>query len=360
MKKPITTFAVGLSLAVSSIVACSARETSSPDDSEDSTAITQRATTFRNPVRGGVADPWMFQHDGYYYVTYTAVDRIILARAKSVTGLAGAEAVTVWQDSTPGRGKNIWAPEFHFLNGHWYVYYTADGEGSVHQMFVLESQGSDPMGPYSFKAQLATQNDFSIDGTVLKMPDQKLYFVWSGHWNSPQSLFIASMSNPWTLDSAPVLLSSPTAGWERHGNGGEHPVNEGPEALYSGNRTFLVFSASGCETPDYALGMLEYKGGNALDPRSWSKTPWPVFARSDANWVFGPGHNSFFTSPDGKEIWNAYHAVTSSDGTPYGSCGGDRSLRLDKMNFDANGSPIFGVASATWMDVKLPSGDRGR
>lgn len=313
--------------------------------------------TVRNPLRDGTADPFMFRHDGAYYLTYTAVDRIILVRSTSVAGLATAPAVTVWQDGTAGRCCDIWAPEFHFLNGRWYVYYTAAAAGDIasHRMFVLESSGTDPMGPYTFKAKLGTQNDFSIDGTILKLNDGRLFHVWSGHLNgSPQSLYIASMSNPWTHSSGVTTLSAPTYAWERHGL-----VNEGPIALIRGNRTFVVYSGSGCSTPDYALGLLELTGSDPLSASSWTKSPNPVFRRNDAGWVFGPGHNSFFPSPDGTEVWNAYHAVTSSSGAPYGSCGGDRSLRIDKVTFDAAGTPNFGVPSASWLSIPLPAGDPG-
>ncbi len=316
------------------------------------------ATTVRNPLREGVADPFMFVHQGTYYLTYTAVDRIILVQAPSVADLATAPATTIWQDSTADRCCHIWAPEIHFINGKFYVYYTAQensSDFSKHRMFVLESTGSNPMGPYAYKAKLATQNDFSIDGTVLTMPDGSLYQVWSGHLNgSPQNLYIAPMSNPWTLSGPPSLLSTATYPWETHG-----AINEGPVALRRGNRTFIVFSGSGCSTADYALGTLEYLGGDVVNKASWKKSSTAVFQRNDANWVFGPGHNSFFTSPDGSEVWNAYHAVTSSSGAPYGSCGGDRTLRINKVTFAADGTPNFGVPSASWQDVTLPSGDPG-
>ncbi len=322
------------------------------------TAAAAPAQTVRNPLREGVADPWLFFHQGSYYLTYTSVDRIVLVKARSVAELSTAPSTTIWQDPTPDRCCAIWAPEVHFLNGKFYVYYTAQDSSSdlsKHRMYVLESKGSDPMGPYAFKAKLATQNDFSIDGTVLTTPDGSLFHVWSGHLNGgPQSLFIERMRNPWTLVGRPVLLSEPTYDWEKHGL-----VNEGPTALRRGNRTFLFFSGSSCSTPDYALGTLELKGRNPMIKSAWKKSTTPVFQRNDANWVFGPGHNSFFTSPDGSEVWNAYHAVTSSSGTPYGSCGGDRSMRINKVNFAADGTPDLGVPSASWQNVALPAGDPG-
>ncbi|WP_161606189.1 family 43 glycosylhydrolase [Microlunatus speluncae] len=346
-----------LSLLLTLVLSLAAVITPTAADAEP-TAAAAPPQTVRNPLREGVADPWLFVHQGSYYLTYTTVDRIVLVRAQSVAELATAPSTTIWQDSGADRCCHIWAPEIHFINGKFYVYYTAQensSDFSKHRMFVLESTGSDPMGPYAYKAKLATQNDFSIDGTVLTMPDGSLYQVWSGHLNGgPQNLYIAPMGNPWTLSGPPSLLSQATYPWETHG-----AINEGPTALRRGNKTYVVFSGSGCSTADYALGTLEYLGGDVVDQASWKKSTTAVFQRNDANWVFGPGHNSFFTSPDGSEVWSAYHAVTSSSGAPYGSCGGDRTLRINKVTFAPDGTPDFGVPSASWQNVALPAGDPG-
>ena len=44
-------------------------------------------------------------------------------------------------------------------------------------------------------------------------------------------------------------------------------VNEGPEILRRGNRIFVVYSAAGCWTDNYSMGMLTADAGsNLLDP----------------------------------------------------------------------------------------------
>ncbi len=45
--------------------------------------------------------------------------------------------------------------------------------------------------------------------------------------------------------------------WEQTGQA----VNEGPIALQRNGRLFITFSASLAMTPDYCLGLLEYKVG---------------------------------------------------------------------------------------------------
>ena len=41
-------------------------------------------------------------------------------------------------------------------------------------------------------------------------------------------------------------------------------------------------------------------GANLLDAKAWIKSARPVFASSAANGQYGPGHNAFTTTPDGK------------------------------------------------------------
>ncbi len=103
------------------------------------------------------------------------------------------------------------------------------------------------------------------------------------------------------------MISQPVYAWEKQGLN----VNEGPVALQHEGETFTVYSANFCGTPDYKLGMLRYNGGDPLNAPSWEKYPEPVFQRSDENGVYGPGHNGFFTSPDGSESWIVYHANDS-------------------------------------------------
>ncbi|WP_279582050.1 RICIN domain-containing protein [Fodinicola feengrottensis] len=51
--------------------------------------------------------------------------------------------------------------------------------------------------------------------------------------------------------------------------------------------------------------------------------------------------------------------MTSSNGSVVGNCGGDRSTRVQKVNWNADGTPNFGVPAASWQSMPLPSGDPG-
>jgi GH43 family beta-xylosidase len=312
--------------------------------------------TFRNPLKQDGADPCLTFHAGWYYLSTTTATDIRIRRAKRLAELKDAPDQVVWKDDHPERFRDLWAAEFHRLDGgkgpRWYMYYTAsDGkEGDTHhRMFVLESEGDDPRGPYTFQAKLKTDPDdtqYAIDGTVLKLPSGELYFLWCGR-PSPtgQGLYISRMTNPWTLVGERTYLPS---------NGFGCPyVREAPVTLQKGNQIHLIYSACGADTPDYKLGRLTATvGTNLLSPASWKQHPRPVFARVDQYGIFGPGHNFFFRSPDGKEDWIVYHAKRGMALTY-----GDRSTHAKRFTWNPDDSPNFGLPVAVDTEIPAPSGE---
>ncbi|GAA1036011.1 hypothetical protein GCM10009557_45570 [Virgisporangium ochraceum] len=158
-----------------------------------------------------------------------------------------------------------------------------------------------------------------LDGSVVTI-DGQLYFTWSGVpttlWrDSDPHIYIVALSNPWTVTGPRAIISAPTRDRERQGT----PMNEGPVALQRDGRTFITYSASTCQGPDYKIGQLTYTGGAVVSGSSWVKRSTPIFQRNDAAGVYGPAHHSFLTSPDGTETWIAYHANdAASQGEPAG------------------------------------------
>ncbi len=123
-----------------------------------------------------------------------------------------------------------------------------------------------------------------------------------------------------------------------------------------GERLFIIYSASACWGPEYKLGMLTFTGDDVLDPAAWTKHPEPVFEKSEENGVFGPGHNSFFKSPDGTEDWILYHANDS----PEGVCDNRRTTRAQPFTWNEDGTPNFGVPVSLDTELPVPSASRQR
>jgi GH43 family beta-xylosidase len=279
------------------------------------------------------ADPHISRHaDGFYYFTASvpAYDRIEIRRATTLQGLADAPVVDVWRKPDTGPySELIWAPELHFNDGAWYVYFAAaptralDGLGMFqHRMFALRNTASDPLeGAWDFLGQVDTGIDsFCLDATTFTHKGQ-LYYLWAqkdpaiaGNSN----LYLAPMKTPWQLDGAPVLLSRPEHDWECRG----FLVNEGPSVLQRHGRVFIL-----------------------LDPASWHKSPEPVMRSAPEDSIFGPGHNSFTVGATPEEVLLVYHARTYTEivGDPLWNP--DRHSFVKPLRWSEDGMPLFGRPS---------------
>jgi GH43 family beta-xylosidase len=314
--------------------------------------------TFTNPLLPSGPDPWVEQKDDWYYVTHTTTNSLRLYRTRKMSALAGAELKTIWTPPASGmNSKDIWAPEIHFLDNKWYFYYAADdGHNENHRMWVLENKSADPFtGIWIDKGRLELPGDkWAIDGTAFQH-DGQLYFLWSG-WeddvNVRQDIYIAKMTNPWTAEGDRTLLSKPELDWEL--NGGTPAINEAPQFLTHDNKVFIIYSASGCWTDDYSLGMLTAdETSDLMLGSSWVKSTEPAFEKKPSAEAYGPGHNSFFKSPDGAEDWIIYHANPASGQ----GCGNNRSPRMQKFTWATDGHPDFGTPVDLGARIDLPSGE---
>lgn len=327
---------------------------------EQQGTVRQKAAELRNPVLPTGPDPWITLRDGYYYYMSTTGVNLTIWRTRNIADLGTADKRVVWTPPDSGPySHDIWAPELHFLDGRWYIYFAADtGTNETHRLWVLEGCSSDPLGcTWTLKGKIADQTDkWAIDGTVFR-DNGVLYLLWSG-WNDDQdgteNIYIARLVNPWKVQSRRVLISTPQFPWEKVGDRyGQVPphvdVNEAPEVLKHDGKIFVTYSASGCWTDYYSLGMLTARSGSDLLHQSaWMKSPKPVFWQSPEAKVYGPGHNAFFRGGDGTRDWIIYHANSS----PNEGCGDTRSPRVQPFSFGPDGIPDFGRPVS--VDIALP------
>ncbi len=310
-------------------------------------AQTSATDTFTDPLLQAGPDPWVIWWNGFYYYSNSSGKNLVLRKTADITDLRNAKKTVVWTPE-PGHpwSNELWAPELHRWGNKWYIYFAADaGNNASHRIYVVENSSDDPtQGTWTLKGKISDTTDrWAIDATTFEVQGQH-YLVWSG-WkgetDGEQDLFIAHMSNAWTIDSPRTLIATPTYSWETHGDlPGRHVnVNEGPEALLHGNKIFLTFSASGCWTDFYSIGLLQASvTANLLDATSWTKFDHPFLSTDAQSHAFGPGHNGFFQSPDGKEDWIIYHANPA----PNKGCGNFRSPRIQRFTWNADGTPNFG------------------
>jgi GH43 family beta-xylosidase len=310
---------------------------------------------FHNPLVAQRADPQVTLHsDGYYYFTATVpeYDRIELRRARSLDALGQAEAKVVWRKHATGEmGAHIWAPEMHHIDGKWYIYFTAGRAESIWdiRLYALENSSPNPLeGEWVERGQVRTGwESFSLDATTFAHKGQR-YFVWTQRapdGSKGTNIYIARMDSPLTISGPATMLTKPEYAWEKV----KYDVNEAPAVLEKNGRVFLTYSASATDA-NYAMGLLSAPAdANLLDPAVWRKSSEPVFRTSEANGQYGPGHNSFTTTPDGKTDVLVYHARNYREIKGDSLRDPNRATRAQVISWRADGTPDFGEPVA---DVK--------
>lgn len=327
---------------------------------EEPPAKEYNTVAFHNPISPTDAPDPFITYDTfteYYYAIYTQGDRLELFRSKHVADLfTDQDSKVIYRaEGTPIYG-DIWAPEMHRgPDGLWYIYTSGkiSLEHDEKRVFVVGSLTADPFGEWEYKGMPAP-NVFSIDPTVYTDIDGTQYLCYSRvHPEYGQVLEIAKMKNPYTV-SFTTMIARAELPWELVSPYvGNLAVLEGAFFLKKSGRLFLIYSANGCWSNHYALGVLEYTGDSMLSPTSWTKHPEPLLTYG--NEVYGPGHASFFRSPDASEIWCVYHGMKQSNDTVTPAF---RFVNVQKVEFDDTGYPILGKPIGYETPILPPSGER--
>lgn len=305
-----------------------------------------------NPFIAQRADPYVVKAaDGSYYFTASvpAFDAIVLRHSETLLGLRIATEKEIWHKHDTGvMSHHIWAPEMHFLEGKWYIYFAAGEHENIWKIrpFVLRCKGADPMNDeweemgmiqcadtdiYSFRG-------FSLDSTILHHKGE-LYYIWAEKVASGvgiSNLYIAKMESPLKLSTDQVLLTTPDYDWERVAIW----VNEGPSVIKHDGKIFVTYSAS-ATGEEYCMGMLSIsEDGDLLDPKQWKKERYPVLKSNSDYYKFGPGHNSFTEDEKGRPIC-VFHARPYSkiEGNPLHDP--NRHANLMYVDWNEAGFPVF-------------------
>lgn len=325
-------------------------------------AAAAQSAVFANPLFAG-GDPWVTRVDGTYYYSASncGVADLCIKQSRSLSGLARAPWIGVWSHARDGdpNAHDVWAPELHHLDGHWYLYYAADdGSNEHHRLYVLVADR--PLGPYhaadtgeAFGRLSDSTGHWAIDPDVFTAADGMRYLTWSctDHDGStfPQRICLAPLRDPTHVGGPTVVLSTPSESWETRGK----PIQEGPVGYTRDGRSYITYSASASWIPnDYAVGLLSLTpGASPLAASSWRKSG-PIFDHHGK--VYGPGSVVFAPSPDGTQWWNVYHAIERLDCDPAYRC---RDIRMQPMHFDSSGAPVLGDPVDPSVPLPVPSGD---
>ncbi|MGY5354100.1 glycoside hydrolase family 43 protein [Wenyingzhuangia sp. IMCC45467] len=302
---------------------------------------------FNNPIAEQRADPWVFKtDDGSYYLIATVpdYDKIVIRKAATINGLKDAEEKTVWTKHKKGvMGHHIWAPELHKINGKWYIYFAAGEAENVWniRMWALSNSSENPMeGTWKEEGQIKTTRDtFSLDATTFTHKGKR-YLIWAqnlGEGKKGTALVMSEMKNPTTLTGPEVVITEPDFGWEKV----KYHVNEGPAVIKKNGKIFVTYSAS-ATNHNYCLGLLWIdENADLLNSKNWNKAPSPVFYSNEELKRYGPGHNSFTKSEDGKTDIMIYHARDYKEIKGNELSDPNRATRARVLHWSQSGFPDF-------------------
>lgn len=349
--------------------------------------------TFGNPVsKTHVQDPFITWdgESGFYYLLSSTGGEIEIRRAKNACRLADSDdKCVVWRPPSNGNdiAGHIVAPELHRGDdGRWYIYasgsdgmplsspFSGGGGDEVDfgdmglgddtksggndmkggkdfkdeaaelefRMFVLRSRGGDPFGGFDFVGILDRKAS-ALDPTVFHGPDGVLYLAYAQQGQGT-SIMVRRMKDWTTVDDTQAPVPIVTA----HG---PDDVFEAPSFITHGGRLFLVYSSGGRWSNACRLEMREFSGLDVCRNSAWGGKKASVFlvsgnqiaTRATENDKFarclGPGHASFFPSPDGTQLWCAYHGMRRPN---VGTGPADVFLFEQRVDFDASGAPYMG------------------
>ena len=316
---------------------------------------------FSNPLsQNNFSDPFITydKKTGYYYFLASCqCNQLTIYRSKKVGDiLKNGECTVVYECGFGDTYGPMWAPEMYKVGNKWYIY-TSCRESWDDNLFairkqplILQSKTEDPFDGFEFGSK-PDPSIFAIDPSCAFI-DGKQYICYSEVVSGQQVLVIREMSAPLIFTENQAEIARATLDWELAEGYDEYTINEGAFFLQRGEKWYIIYSANGCWSDDYCLGVLEYMGGEICNANSWKKHSEPLFVKG--NGVFGVGHASFFTSPDDKEIWCAYHCLLTSNPERVDM---DRHTCIQKIAFDENDYPVMGLPIEINKMIDSPSGE---
>jgi beta-xylosidase len=247
-----------------------------------------------------LGDPYITLYDGKYYAYGThAPDGIAVfvsddlksweVPAAAKNGLA-LHKDDVWNDHW------FWAPEGYYINGKFYMYYSADEH-------ICVATSSSPLGPFvQAEKRPMIVDEKCIDNSLFIDDDGKAYLSFV-RFTDGNAIWIAELEDDLTAvkkeTMTPCLHVSQEweTVWPR--------VNEGSFIIKHNNKYFMTYSANSYESQQYGVGFAT--ADHVTGP--WKKYAMnPILQQREE--LVGVGHSALFRDKNG-ELRIVFHAHNS-------------------------------------------------
>lgn len=261
-----------------------------------------------------LADPFILMHKGTYYAYGTlAANGIAVFESENLitwrkaSGRA-AEELALHKNDVYG-DKWFWAPEIYYLNGRFYMYFSADEH-------VCVATSDSPLGPFvqAEKKPMIT-GEKTIDSTIFVDADLKnyMYFVRFNdglnksmnfnRFNGELDIWVCELEEN-LLEVKPGSMRkciSVSQSWE----GAWPHINEACNVIAQNGKYYMIYSANSYESQNYGIGYAT--ATSPLGP--WIKYDQNPILQLHGDLV-GVGHGSMFNDKTGK-LRIVFHAHNS-------------------------------------------------
>jgi len=303
------------------------------------TAFTQDTI---NPLKGDIRvhDPVMIKEGDGYYIFHTGKgiptkisnDKITWKRAGSVFSMNNLPA---WHKvDIPNQDGNLWAPDIHFHNGKYFLYYSVSAWMNFNSSIglatntTLDSTNSkykwvDEGQIISFKNGGEKVN--VIDPNAFRDDDGRLWLFYGSYQAGLRMVELNSITGK-LLNDPPQITTITTS------------LGEGSFVI-KGQGYYYIFASRGicCKGLQSTYQIVMGRSKNIKGPylnkegKSWVENNYSLFLAGDSTEP-GRGHNGFFTEKDTTFI--VYHAYTRA-------ANGTSLLNIKPLYIDQEGWPTL-------------------
>ena len=306
-----------------------------------------------------IADPFVLKaSDGMYYLYGTTGGKgFSCMRSENLIEWTDRRACfTAVGSGWCSASGTFWAPEVVEYEGKYYMFYTSkNSEGSLR---IGVAVSDEPTGWFrNLKDEPLFDFGYAcIDANVLIDDDGRKYLYYARDCSEntvngkrTSQIYGVELEDDFSgVRGEAVLLLTPEQPWEMIS---ENPWwNEGPEMLKHDGTYYLSYSANLYSTSAYSVGY------------AVSDSPLGPFVKAEENPILtsvvngkrrsdvsGTGHHSFTVSPDGTELWAAYHSHIDPSNPKLG-----RRFNLDRAGFTEDGKLY--IEGPTTEPQPVPSG----
>lgn len=282
------------------------------------------AQEFCNPLNVKIADPHILQTERgkhRYYLAGTGYQRYV------------SDNLVHWQSAgvyTDYRGTwaahDPWGAEIHEHNERFYYLFSAKGKTSWGRRQICIAVADSPDDAFQPHAYPLWEDDAEWIDPHLFVDGEDIWLVATNdsraRFDGKARLYAMRLTEDLrAVDGEKHFLIEPTQPWE-------NAWQEGASLLRHGDLYYMTWSSHVFDSDRYSVGYATAE--SILGP--WTKAPEnPILAQEIVNpsdiGHSGPGHGSFVRSPDGSELFYAFHTRRNSPGS------GHRQLNITRAEF---------------------------